>query len=742
MNALFWLDESMSLRLVQALLHFLWQGCAVALVVVLAGRMLRHASAQARYSFSVAALLVMVLCLPVTFLLVDLPRHPESGREPVLGHPTLDSTGPSAAVAVAQGERTAVARALREGGQRLVRGSRPWSRLIPPAPYVVAGYFCGVALMMIRLSMGLQGGRRLCRSAIPVDDSGLLAMIGEVVRRMGLKAAPAVGYCERISVPIVVGVLKPMILLPAALASGLSPDQLQALLAHELAHVRRFDLVVNLVQRLAEAVLFFHPAVWFISRRVSTEREIAADDLVIEAGWPRVRYADALVRMAELSSALRRTGLAQPGIGLAAWGSDESAFKHRVLHLLVGDDRPMLRLSRGGWSLFLGILLAVALSPLLVQAWTPATSGARVKPSPSETRRVEFATNDSPRDETQASPPTGAENSQPRENRRPDLASQGQRTEPPSRKSSPKTPSPNIILSAHVILWDNQIVSWDQVVARLRALRKSGPFRATFLSTNGLDRGKDGWKGYHDRIMTLYPEIFEPVGVSFGSISPRASARYDAIRTAADLRPDPAHARSGQVDTPQGDPAQEAQVVVLPAAGPFALLPVALSGTQLRDPLDEQWSPTDAKGHFVVHPKDDEFVMVLHPSGFAIQDRAGIDGTRPIQLQPWATLTFRSTGDVADQHASVSVRPTGLRPGAPALQVYSIETKGKPVEIKVPAGEIVVSRSLSTGQGTSVALPVETFTLNQGESRVLEIKPPSDADRERARGFLERHGQR
>ncbi len=118
------------------------------------------------------------------------------------------------------------------------------------------------------------------------------------------------------SVPVVVGIAKPLVLLPASLASGLVPDQIESLLTHELAHIRRHDLWVNLVQRLIEAAFFFHPAVWYISGRVSMERENCCDDFVLSTGWPRVQYADALVRMAELCLALRRH--ARSAIGNAA----------------------------------------------------------------------------------------------------------------------------------------------------------------------------------------------------------------------------------------------------------------------------------------------------------------------------------------------------------------------------------------------------------------------------------------
>ncbi|SIO55811.1 hypothetical protein SAMN05444166_5146 [Singulisphaera sp. GP187] len=280
------------------------------------------------------------------------------------------------------------------------------------------------------------------------------------------------------------------------------------------------------------------------------------------------------------------------------------------------------------------------------------------------------------------------------------------------------------------------IAKGDVVRRTHTTIRKSGPFRATFSTTNGLER-TDGRRDYHDRVMKLYPELFEPVGVTFASISPRGSARYDAIRTAADLRPDPRQARPGQVITPQGEAARAAQVIVLPTtAGPFAALDVSLAGTQLRDPYDEQWSPTDENGHFVVYPKDDDdLLMILHPSGFAIQ--AGAQKADLIRLQPWAALTFNSTGDVADQNANVGIRPVGLKPSAPGVRVASIATTGNPVEVQVPAGEIALSRSLAMGEGVSISLPVEQFSLRPGEVRTLEIKPPSEADRKRAREIHE-----
>ena len=151
-----------------------------------------------------------------------------------------------------------------------------------------------------------------------------------------------------------------MILLPSALATGFDPSQLEALLTHELAHIRRFDPLVNLLQRLIEVVLFFHPAVWYVSRHVSAERENACDDLVVSVGWPAVRYAQALLQMAEFCATAREMS-PQSTAALAASGANSSQFKRRVLRLLEIEDAPRVRLSRGS------VLLLAATAVLVLR---------------------------------------------------------------------------------------------------------------------------------------------------------------------------------------------------------------------------------------------------------------------------------------------------------------------------------------------------------------------------------------
>src|SRR5207253_1134522 len=112
--------------------------------------------------------------------------------------------------------------------------------------------------------------------------------------RSRLRRAPALMFCRRVAAPAVVGILKPVVLLPLSIAADMSLGQIELLLAHELAHIRRRDPLLDLLERIVEAFFFFHPAVWFLSRAIRLEREKCCDDLVVgQANASRLPYAAA-----------------------------------------------------------------------------------------------------------------------------------------------------------------------------------------------------------------------------------------------------------------------------------------------------------------------------------------------------------------------------------------------------------------------------------------------------------------
>jgi hypothetical protein len=145
-------------------------------------------------------------------------------------------------------------------------------------------------------------------------------------------------------VPTVVGLFRPAILLPVAFASGLSLGQVEAILIHELEHIRRHDFLVNLFQRVAEAALFFHPAVWLVSRRIRIEREHCCDDAAVAAGCEPMSYAESLVAQAEQALATRAGRCTAAAVAMYAHGGSDD-LRGRVSRILRSPTVGEVRLS-------------------------------------------------------------------------------------------------------------------------------------------------------------------------------------------------------------------------------------------------------------------------------------------------------------------------------------------------------------------------------------------------------------
>lgn len=163
-------------------------------------------------------------------------------------------------------------------------------------------------------------------------------------------------WSQKVTSPVVTGILRPMIVLPVSLMIGLPREQAVAVLSHELAHLRRFDHLIVVFQRLLEALFFFHPAVWCLSRRLDQEREKACDDLVVNAGHNRADYAEALVNLASDH---------QPAFALAA--AKNPHLKERIFRILNHAQPATVQVNRSGWLTIAAAILAfgfVSLTPV------------------------------------------------------------------------------------------------------------------------------------------------------------------------------------------------------------------------------------------------------------------------------------------------------------------------------------------------------------------------------------------
>src|SRR4051812_34708792 len=277
------------------LIHFLWQGAAIAAGASALLTIARRRSASVRYIIACVSLAVMVAA-------------------PMISARLLWTAGPSA---------TAVSPRFDEGNQQgrdrehenIIRASRPaaWSprptaisfglpfERVPSLDRVLTSiavaWLIGVVLLLARMAGGWWRVRRLHHLALATRSSRWQTPCRRLAYRLGLPAAAHVVESALVEVPTVVGWLRPAILLPIAVLASLTPSQIEAILAHELAHIRRHDYAVNMLQTIAETLLFYHPAVWWLSNRVRVEREHCCDDIAIAVCGDPLGYARALAEL-------------------------------------------------------------------------------------------------------------------------------------------------------------------------------------------------------------------------------------------------------------------------------------------------------------------------------------------------------------------------------------------------------------------------------------------------------------
>ena len=306
MNTL--LEHPLVVRLGWTLLHFIWQGAAVAVILAILLQLARTAKPTVRYGFACAALVLMAICPIVTFC-ISAPAE-TNGSAPRMAPINLSAM--PAALSAELPEQID----LQSDAPRAARANTAPSSVttIAPAtsaatthglwqPAFVAIWLAGVVLLSARHFLGLMGLRSLRRSAEPITDSRLQQVLARLKEQLGIRGAVELLASAQLHTPAVIGVLRPAILFPFSALTGLSVQQLTAVLSHELAHVRRWDFPVNILQSLIETVLFYHPAVWWVSHVARREREFCADDVAIAVGNDRVCYAKALTRLAELDTA-------------------------------------------------------------------------------------------------------------------------------------------------------------------------------------------------------------------------------------------------------------------------------------------------------------------------------------------------------------------------------------------------------------------------------------------------------
>jgi TonB family protein len=291
------------------LLHFLWQGALIAAVLACILTLLSGRAPQPRYLASCCALVLMTILPAVTFIRILTAPNTAAASTTI----SIDATSSLS------------------HGQSLPTGplfDRIAASLDHAMPSILALWSIGVAILLIRLTAGLLIARRMKSATTRPAPEDLLRALRRLARRIGVSRPVQLLNSAIVQVPTVIGWLRPVVLIPFGCLAGLSPTQIEAILAHELAHIRRHDYLISVLQSTIEALLFYHPAVWWVSQNIRREREHCCDDLAVHITGDPLTYARAL-------SLLEERRATPPNLALAINGGNLTM---RIQRLLQSQD--------------------------------------------------------------------------------------------------------------------------------------------------------------------------------------------------------------------------------------------------------------------------------------------------------------------------------------------------------------------------------------------------------------------
>jgi len=315
------------------LLHSLWEGAAIALVLAIVLAISR--SSRVRYAAACFAMLSLLAAFGTTLYRLmprDITRAASVQTLPLPVNPPLDNLD-------------------------VANHRAPWDASELP-PWLAPIWLAGVLLFQLRCLASWAAAGRIRRIGVCRAPSEWIEKLGDLQARLRMTRPVTLLESCFAEVPVVIGHLRPVILMPVGLLAGLPATQIEAILLHELAHIGRADYLVNLMQTLVEGLFFYHPAAWWISSSIRAERENCCDDLVVLTNGDAHEYARALAALAENRWTMRETALAATGGNLVK----------RIRRVLAQPEGPRTTIAP---VLSVGILIVTAGAALA--AWqTPA----------------------------------------------------------------------------------------------------------------------------------------------------------------------------------------------------------------------------------------------------------------------------------------------------------------------------------------------------------------------------------
>jgi bla regulator protein BlaR1 len=313
------------------LIHFLWQGVLIAVVLKALLSLISYQKSQLRYALSSMAMLANLMLPIVTFFLVyDTDFRQVTNF--VHAQPLLDQNFYLEKIA-----------------------ANAWyMQWLEYFPLVAMVWFTVVTTLALKLIIELYNVNKLPLQGCTAVDIALQKRFDLLLAKVGLSIKVALLLSNKTDVPMAIGWLKPVVLIPFSMLSGLTPQQLDMLLLHELAHIRRHDYLVNFLQTLVEILLFFHPAVNWVSKQMRNEREYCSDDVAVQHGGSSLAYAHTLADTASLCEQHRHQTI--PNMAMAASGGD---LKQRVVRLLDQHQHCTKTTDTGKWLASFTILLSI-----------------------------------------------------------------------------------------------------------------------------------------------------------------------------------------------------------------------------------------------------------------------------------------------------------------------------------------------------------------------------------------------
>lgn len=345
MNSMQLLTGPVSQAIGWALLHLLWQATIVAGILAAVLALLPRQAATSRYAAACSALALIFAMFVATAI-----RAYDPGVDPIVVTRS-PASAPGETVSVSLSEIPALLAAAatadwRDRAVGAVTAARQW------IPSIVALWLAGVALLSARLLVSWLRARRLVTHGTREASVQWQRAATRLSEALGLSRAVRLLESAAVEVPSVLGSLRPVILLPASTLTGLTPEQIEMVLAHELAHIRRHDFLVNLMQAFVETLMFYHPAIWWMSRSVRIERENCCDDMAVAVCGNPIQYARALTRLEELRAA------ALPVVVAANGGS----LLDRIRRIAAGRAESTGTASRWTAAVVMLVVLALALA--------------------------------------------------------------------------------------------------------------------------------------------------------------------------------------------------------------------------------------------------------------------------------------------------------------------------------------------------------------------------------------------